>query len=422
MSNEFDWDYMRTRLNKEYDWRVDKYSFDADKYGKWLKVDRSGGGHNDDQDAFRHAYTSANIYKENGGIAATASGVYHEDIRGAENYQDPVEAAMDNHNNSIGREIGARAAAEGWDNQKIAIEVKKALDEGKLIRRPGMRPSAPGGTVQDPNNPAGPTHDINPTAIPHTSVLDKAGEVLGSVGRGLLTVGNMAVNTAFSIGQNELEHAFTLAASGQFVPEVKTLLMQNAAKAVFGQMLGAMQQAAQNRPKGAWEELGGVMNKPSNDEMFRDIADMMNGKLTRGEKAMADDLVKMVADFIGAGKFDTGNTYVKFITAPERDPQAGIEGVLEGIMNGHLPPSQRPPREGGYIIHVMGMPWEFETSPLPEGGMTEKPTTGFDPGGGNGAVQVQGYSRGQGQVKSHTRSRPDGEESNNLSYRAPRTF
>lgn len=384
------------------------------------------GDHNGPRDAFRHTFTSAKQARDNSEAYAHLMGTAVEYKNEAASRFDSYglkgnpsgERLMDEYNNVIGREIGIRAKAEGWDDDRIGEEVKKAIDEGRLVTKPNTPPAKPDGGYNNPERPIQPSS----TTIPHTSVLDKAGEVLGSVGRGLLTVGNMAVNTAFSIGQNALEHAFTLAASGHFVPEVKTLLMQNAAKAVFGQMLGAMQQAAQNRPKGAWEELDGVMNKPSNDEMFRDIADMMNGKLTRGEKAMADDLVNMVADFIGAGKFDTGNTHVKFIKAPERDPSAGIEDVLAGIMNGHLPPSQRPPREGGDIIHVMGMPWEFETSPVPEGGMTETPTAGFDPGGGNGAVQVQGYSRGQGQVKSHTRSRPDGEESNNISYRAPRTF
>lgn len=141
--------YAAERVKREYAWRIDAYTAEAEKYGKWLKVDRSGGGHNDDMDAFRHGYTSAKVSKDGGREIAELGGIFHEvkgqtqDILNRDpRYDQPLaESIMDEHNNSVGRGLGVKAAKEGWSNQRLAREIKKALDTGKLIRRPEDAPN-----------------------------------------------------------------------------------------------------------------------------------------------------------------------------------------------------------------------------------------------------------------------------------------
>ena len=52
------------------------------------------------------------------------------------------EAQMDNFNNKIGRLLGQNAKEQGWSDDRMAQEIKKVLDENRLMNSPvGGKPS-----------------------------------------------------------------------------------------------------------------------------------------------------------------------------------------------------------------------------------------------------------------------------------------
>lgn len=128
-----------------------------------------GGEHNGVEDAFRHVYVSAKETRDNGTIYAWGMGNANEwknevDARvasGGKEGNPPGEWSMDDHNNSVGRELGRKARDENWDDDKLAQEVKSALDQGYVVTTPG------GTAKEDPPKTSNPSIlDYFPSGLP----------------------------------------------------------------------------------------------------------------------------------------------------------------------------------------------------------------------------------------------------------------
>ncbi len=80
--------------------------------------------HNDKADAWRHCYWSCEMARDLGAKAAKCIGDVHENAN-TRRGQPPEERKMDDHNNSVGRDLAAQSGNCGDLCQK-------ALDDGKL--------------------------------------------------------------------------------------------------------------------------------------------------------------------------------------------------------------------------------------------------------------------------------------------------
>ena len=94
-------------------------------------------GHNDDLDAFRHAFTWANLTKAYGPVVANALGRLNE-----LNSEDELETKMDLHNNAVGIAVAQRTPQED-----IAKTVAHATKAGITINDPYN------GKLTDPTRP-----------------------------------------------------------------------------------------------------------------------------------------------------------------------------------------------------------------------------------------------------------------------------
>lgn len=83
-------------------------------------------GHNDQADAFRHCYWNALMTVHIGADQAKAVADVHEE----NNPNDPAESVMDQHNNHVGRTLGAKSEA-GAESQSLA-----AAKDGRLKLAP----------------------------------------------------------------------------------------------------------------------------------------------------------------------------------------------------------------------------------------------------------------------------------------------
>ncbi len=88
---------------------------------------------NGEADAFRHVYSRAKVTIEDGDASARILGTVNEVIH----RNSDAERYMDEYNNTIGRELGRRAIEEGWDDERLSDEVKKAIDKGYVIINTG---------------------------------------------------------------------------------------------------------------------------------------------------------------------------------------------------------------------------------------------------------------------------------------------
>lgn len=143
--------------------RLENMRLDASKMA--TKYGIGEGTHNGPQDAFRHAYISAKVTRDEGGLYAQAMGTGNEYLREVQKRFETKgmegnpsgEWNMDELNNMAGREIGRKAKEEGWDDDRIAQEVKKAMENGKLVEHPRepdertITPTKPNGLRQDDN-------------------------------------------------------------------------------------------------------------------------------------------------------------------------------------------------------------------------------------------------------------------------------
>ena len=103
-------------------------------------------GWNDASDAFRHSYVSARFAQYFGETTPNILGILHESMGAFGEKPDPRDQAMDIYNNKYGSEVGDKYDANDYEApQKIAEELKKAIEEGKLItnfeKDPRINPS-----------------------------------------------------------------------------------------------------------------------------------------------------------------------------------------------------------------------------------------------------------------------------------------
>ncbi len=100
------------------------------------KIDPSRGGfHDNDVDAFRHAYVSGVFTQEYGENAADIFGRMNEWFSPANIYSNttnPAAGNMDLWNNAVGRKYGLKAK----DRKSLLKMIHKALEDGELIITP----------------------------------------------------------------------------------------------------------------------------------------------------------------------------------------------------------------------------------------------------------------------------------------------
>lgn len=99
-------------------------------YNNAQKANDAFKGWCDEEDALRHAYWSALNQMSVGSDSGDARrfGQCHECVR-------PTyvgEKEMDLHNNDVGFEYGRKAIQEGWDEERLLEELKKASKRGEL--------------------------------------------------------------------------------------------------------------------------------------------------------------------------------------------------------------------------------------------------------------------------------------------------
>ncbi|MFC1771719.1 DUF6973 domain-containing protein [Candidatus Margulisiibacteriota bacterium] len=88
----------------------------------------SGKMHNNDADAFRHAYTAGVFTLVHGSLISNLAGLYNE-LTG----NNPInQQNMDLWNNAVGRKYGEKATSKN----EIANNIKKSLEKGELITNP----------------------------------------------------------------------------------------------------------------------------------------------------------------------------------------------------------------------------------------------------------------------------------------------
>ena len=90
--------------------------------------------HNNEADAFKHTYMSAELTLLLGATAAYTIGVLQED---SNPYNTPAERHMDLHNDSVGISIGKRLKKSIWHliniDDEIAENVMNEMRAGRLI-------------------------------------------------------------------------------------------------------------------------------------------------------------------------------------------------------------------------------------------------------------------------------------------------
>ncbi|MDO5609279.1 MAG: hypothetical protein Q4G62_00605 [Pseudomonadota bacterium] len=86
-------------------------------------------GHNDELDAFRHAYTSGRVTQKTLGFQSVAKHFGDEHETGPANLNDPYEHRMDLWNNEVGRRLGAATS----NKEDLATKAFESLRNGTLV-------------------------------------------------------------------------------------------------------------------------------------------------------------------------------------------------------------------------------------------------------------------------------------------------
>ena len=109
----------------------------AEKYGITGR-----GTVNNAVDAFRHAYASAVFARDYGAGIAESAGIAWE-LLGLLHGDTEAASRMDAWNNYVGRTIQNQLGPDATNDQ-IAAEIKRALDEGRLVTEPAVAPPSDG--------------------------------------------------------------------------------------------------------------------------------------------------------------------------------------------------------------------------------------------------------------------------------------
>jgi len=277
---------------------------------------------------------------------------------------------------------------------------------------------------------SGPAGDVNPTTVPQASILDYFGQAAGQIGAAVSTVGHVAFDAAIGLGKETLNQTIRLALSQGAGGKA---MVKQAAQMAVGNMLASMHAQVMAQvmrdpripvgiapdspldtvPRGSIED---VMNSPRNQGVFDQIAGAVQrllGQFTDLDPStvMTDQVLKHIRE--GDLKIPHGVVLPDIFAMDHKHPKDG-----------------KGTSAGGHHVEIFGIQLPIR---LPEiggfdGKIDENPDAGKMPGGGNGGlfafrnadgmVQVSGYNRGGSNVRSHTRSKPDGDVTNNLSYRS----
>ncbi|MFO0500439.1 MAG: hypothetical protein ACK5YK_02005 [Pseudomonadota bacterium] len=267
--------------------------------------------------------------------------------------------------------------------------------------------------------PTGPTYDPSPTTVPlRPSILDGMGSVLNQAGQAIATAGRVTFDMAMGLGKETLQQALQLALTQGGNKET----LKQAAQLAMRQMLANMHAATMERvaqmatPGGYAGPLKNLMQDPR-----APVENFMNNPHNQG---VFDTLVSEVQRLLGV--------------YPDLNPiTVLVDRSLDKVRNGEfkipndmmLPNLPSKGGKGEQNISIFGvqlpilMP-EIEiiginpnAEPIVVGGAAESPSVSIARGG-NGAIQVRSYTRDGATVRGHTRSRPDDDVSNNLSFRA----
>lgn len=134
-----------TNLEEDYKKKIKEYQLEANDVAKQLGFDtEKPHGHNDELDAFRHAYASAKVTQEQGNFISKAGGIFHEvkgqiqDFRSDDpHYDQPIsESWMDLLNNRVGRSVGDRAVAEKWNKMQVGEEIMRLMKSDRMQTTP----------------------------------------------------------------------------------------------------------------------------------------------------------------------------------------------------------------------------------------------------------------------------------------------
>jgi hypothetical protein len=283
--------------------------------------------------------------------------------------------------------------------------VKKALDEGKLIRQPAEGPEIPG-------------YPRNPEEASRSSILDYFGNAVNQAGQAIATAGRVAFDIAMGLGKETLQQALQLAMTQGGNKET----LKQAAQLAMVQMLASMHAAtiervAQLAMPGGY---AGPLKSLVQDSRMP-IEDYMNNPSNQG---VFDKLVEEVQRLLGV--YPDLNPTTVLVDRGFDKVRSGAFKLPHEIMLPNLPTKGG---KGERNISIFGvqlpilMP-EIEiiginpnAEPIVVGGAAESPHVSIERCG-NGAIQVRSYTREGATVRSHTRSRPDDEVSNNLSFRS----
>ena len=280
---------------------------------------------------------------------------------------------------------------------------------------PNQKPGQPVPQPMPQSEPIGPSYEPNPTTLPHRpTVLDGIGAVLGQAGQAIATAGRATFDMAMGLGKETLQQALQLAltqsSSQDTLKQAAQLAMGNMLASLNAQIMAKVQQAG--RPIGIAgplqnpEAVEDFMNSPRNQGVFEKLAEEVQ-RLLRiyPDLDVTTVLVDRGLKHVRQGDFQIPGT----LLLPDFMPMDRKDGEYIEILGVQLPVKIPPiivvdgkieenPQDG-----KVGLPIEF-------GGLEFSR-------GGDGAIEVRSYTREGATVRGHTRSSPDDDVSNNLSFR-----
>lgn len=303
-------------------------------------------------------------------------------------------------NNSINQKLKETPLGGGKisrSSEEIIEGAKRRLE----MEQPNVSPTVPvEGSPQ--------SNSLQP---PEPSVLQRIGDVLGGAGRGLVRVADMTFDALTGVGKVGVESALTLLARGDVPASVVPTLRRNVGQVVLGQVLAQVQAQMQRGQQ------GGIWECPS-APFERDAGEQVKIEAAMGNPANMDFVNKAVADIVDALRRNTTQdpvgilvqTVANGLNRQAETPQVWAE-------NPQIPPRDKKADRPVQVI-VFGQPAVVNGGCF-GGVMAGRPVLpqGIGGGAGDGRVDVQGYTRSTGEVRAHVRNRPDGEVTNNLSYK-----
>lgn len=254
-----------------------------------------------------------------------------------------------------------------------------------------------------------------------SSLLDYFNKGVGKIGSAIGTVGHIAFDTAVGLGKETLTQTIRLALT-QGGSNGKALLKQTA-QMVVGNMLAGMHAQVIQRgiEQAGWPTgIAGPLQHPTKP-VEQAMNDLRNQTVF---ERMASEVQRLLGIY------------------PDLDPSIlmadqGLKHIRQGdikIPQGVLLPDMLPvdkPKGDEPRIDILGRQLPIGWPQI--GVIHENPDAALPPSqsitfndlfafrDGEGVVQVASYSRGGITVKAHSRSKPDEDVTNNLSYRVKRT-